>query len=253
MGNLVVLHFIVHIPLCQKKLNDISQESKKLIVPTRINAIIDFSNISKTLADNTTLYELPQELPNDLRLRILGNREILRKRAICVEPSAQSAFWKLSFCNSSPKAPKSRYQTFLFLSSFIWFLCFIPNIWPRIIWGNKILGLDPPSLLILIFWHFLCYHSIFTILKENINQFSCVKLSVKLSFGNISPKTCKSRYQTFLFLSDFTGYLCFIPNILTWIVWGSKSSVLTRRSLLQTLVFDNFYVIKAFLQNLRKF
>ena len=92
MGNLVVLHFIVHIPLCQKKLNDISQESKKLIVPTRINAIIDFSNISKTLADNTTLYELPQELPNDLRLRILGNREILRKRAICVEPSAQSAF-----------------------------------------------------------------------------------------------------------------------------------------------------------------
>ena len=31
------------------------------------------------------VYELPHKLPNDLRLRILGNKEILRKSQIWVE------------------------------------------------------------------------------------------------------------------------------------------------------------------------
>ena len=31
------------------------------------------------------VYELPHELPNDLRLRILGNKEILGKSQIWVE------------------------------------------------------------------------------------------------------------------------------------------------------------------------
>ena len=31
------------------------------------------------------VYELPHELPNDLRLRILGNKEILGKSQILVE------------------------------------------------------------------------------------------------------------------------------------------------------------------------
>ena len=35
------------------------------------------------------VYELPHELPNDLRLRILGNEEILGKSGICVGPCAQ--------------------------------------------------------------------------------------------------------------------------------------------------------------------
>ena len=55
---------------------------------------------------------------NDLRLRILGNKEILRKYQIWVEP----LFQKLNFGNSSQKTRKSRYQTFLNLSSFTGFL-----------------------------------------------------------------------------------------------------------------------------------
>ena len=37
----------------------------------------------------------------------------------------------------------------------------------------------------------------------------------KLNFGNSSPKTRKSIYQTFLDLSIFTGFLYFVPNILS--------------------------------------
>ena len=81
------------------------------------------------------VYELPHELPNDLRLRILGNKEILGKSQICVEtePSTQSPFQKLDFGNSSQKTRKIRYQTFLFLSGFTGFLYFVPNILPRIV------------------------------------------------------------------------------------------------------------------------
>ena len=84
------------------------------------------------------VYELPHELPNDLRLRILGNKEILGKSQILVEiqPSAQSPFHKLNFGNSSQKTHKSRYQTFLFLSSFTGFLCFVPDLLPMIV-GSK--------------------------------------------------------------------------------------------------------------------
>ena len=35
------------------------------------------------------IYELPHELPNNLRLKISGNKEILGKCEIWVEPSAQ--------------------------------------------------------------------------------------------------------------------------------------------------------------------
>ena len=57
-------------------------------------------------------------MPNDLRLRILGNKEILGKSEIWVKtyPSAQSPFQKLKFGNNnSQKVRKSGYQTFLFL------------------------------------------------------------------------------------------------------------------------------------------
>ena len=40
----------------------------------------------------------------------------------------------------------------------------------------------------------------------------------KLTFGNSSEKTCKSTYQIFLAPSSFTGFLYFIPNILSVIV-----------------------------------
>ena len=39
----------------------------------------------------------------------------------------------------------------------------------------------------------------------------------KLSFGKSSQKARKSRYQTFLVLSAFTGFLYIVPNILAGI------------------------------------
>ena len=48
-------------------------------------------------------------------------------------PSSQSPFQKLNFGNSSQKTRKSRYRTFLFLSSFTGFLYFVPNILPKIV------------------------------------------------------------------------------------------------------------------------
>ena len=43
----------------------------------------------------------------------------------------------------------------------------------------------------------------------------------KLNFGNISQKTRKSRYQTFLARFSFTGFLYFAPNILSRIAVSS--------------------------------
>ena len=76
------------------------------------------------------VYELPHELPNGLKLRILGNNEILRKSQIWMEtePSASSPFQKLIFGNSSQETRKSRYQTFLILSSFTGCLYFFPGL-----------------------------------------------------------------------------------------------------------------------------
>ena len=49
------------------------------------------------------------------------------------QPSAQSSFQKLNFGSSSQKTRKSRYQTFLVLSSFTGFLGFVRNILHRIV------------------------------------------------------------------------------------------------------------------------
>ena len=73
---------------------------------------------------------MPHELPNDLRLKIIGNKEILGKSQIWVETLA-------NFGNSNQKTCKSRYQTFLFLSSFTGLLYFIPNIFSRIVAYNR--------------------------------------------------------------------------------------------------------------------
>ena len=58
-------------------------------------------NVVSSIAD--LVYELPHQLPNDLRFRILGKKKILGKSQIWVEPSAQYPFQKLNFGNSSPK------------------------------------------------------------------------------------------------------------------------------------------------------
>ena len=81
------------------------------------------------------VYKLPHDMTNDVRLRVLDNKEILEKSKIWVETlsSAQSPFQKLNFGNSSQKTRKSRYQTFLVLSSYTGFLYFVPNILSRIV------------------------------------------------------------------------------------------------------------------------
>ena len=54
------------------------------------------------------VYELPHELPSALRLRILGNQQILEKYTIWIktEPSAQSHSQQFNFSNSSQKILK---------------------------------------------------------------------------------------------------------------------------------------------------
>ena len=69
------------------------------------------------------VYKLPHELLNDLRLRILGNKEISVKSQSCVDtqPSVQSPFQKLNVVNGSPKINIKVYKCvskFLDLSSF---------------------------------------------------------------------------------------------------------------------------------------
>ena len=122
---------------------------------------------------------LVYELPHELRLRILGNKEILGKCQIWVQTSAQSPFQKLNFGNSIQKTLKSRYQTFLVLSSFTGFLYFVPNFLSTIVWANKILVLIRHSpLQISIFWHYINHQSIYSTFKVNIKQVSCVKLTI---------------------------------------------------------------------------
>ena len=57
------------------------------------------------------IYELPHELPNDLRLRILGNQEKCLN-FIEWQPSAQSSCQNESFVNTSKKLLKNRNKIF---------------------------------------------------------------------------------------------------------------------------------------------
>ena len=117
-----------------------------------------------------SVYELLNEFLNDLKLMILGNKEILEKIS---NYSSQ----KLNFENSSQKTRKSRYKTFLVLSNFTEFLYFLQNILSRIVWANSVLVLSQSSLLqTLIFWHFGYHQSISQIFKDNVKQLICVAL-----------------------------------------------------------------------------
>ena len=90
------------------------------------------------------VYELPHDSPNNLRPRILRNKEILGEYQIRVktQANAKSSFQKLNFSNSSQKTRKSRYETFLFRSSFTTFRYFVPNILPT----YASIHLKPPPL-----------------------------------------------------------------------------------------------------------
>ena len=56
----------------------------------------------------------------------------------------------------------------------------------------------------------------------------------ELSSSHSSQKTHKSRYQTILVLSSFTGFLYFVPNILSWIVVAYNFSLLICRSFVKS-------------------
>ena len=45
----------------------------------------------------------------------------------------------------------------------------------------------------------------------------------KLNSGNNSQKVWKNKYQSFLVISNFTGFLYFVPNILSGIVGWNKT------------------------------
>ena len=108
------------IQVSKKKCPQTSQDSKFL---STIPVIIfwhflviqhrsEQSQVKRYLMSSITnlVHELPHEFPNDLRLRILGNWEILEKCQIWVQtqPSAQSSFQKLKFDNSCQKIHKIR-------------------------------------------------------------------------------------------------------------------------------------------------
>ena len=78
---------------------------------------------------------MPTQDKKKKKLRILGNKEILGKSQVWVEtyPRAQSPFQKLNFGTTPKSIRKSRYQTFLVLSSFTGFLYSVPNILPMIV------------------------------------------------------------------------------------------------------------------------
>ena len=73
------------------------------------------------------MQELAHKLPNDFRLRILGNWEILEKSQIWMEtkPSAQSPFQKLNFVHSSQKYAKI--EAFLLCPVLLNFSIFVGN------------------------------------------------------------------------------------------------------------------------------
>ena len=80
------------------------------------------------------IYELPHELPNDLRLRILGNQEILRTSQIFTElqPSAQSSYQNENFVNTSKKLFKNWNWTFPVVCYFTLTLKLVSYILARI-------------------------------------------------------------------------------------------------------------------------
>ena len=74
-------------------------------------------------------------------------------------------------------------------------------------------------------------------LKENL-KFGWRNFSPpKLSFGSSSQKTRKSRYQTFLVMSSFTGFLYSVPNTLPRIVCCTISNYKLSRILFIPIEF----------------
>ena len=76
------------------------------------------------------IYELPDELPNDFRLRILGNKEILGKVLSIIEryPSALSSCQNENSVNTTRKLLGNKNGTFPAVYYFTWKLELVPGI-----------------------------------------------------------------------------------------------------------------------------
>lgn len=83
----------------------------------------------------------------------------------------------------------------------------------------------------------------------NIRKFSVWVETLNLV--NSSQKINKSRHQSFSVMSNFTGFIYFVPRILSRIVWGNKFLIITCHNLLQTLIFSSFSLI--FNRNIKQF
>ena len=104
---------------------------------------------SKTKRDAKLVYELPHELPNDIGLRILGNKETLGQSQtwVQIQPCAQFPPQKPYFGNNSQKIRKSRYQTLIALSNLTESPHSAPNTPFRIVEAKeaKIIGCHVPK------------------------------------------------------------------------------------------------------------
>ena len=91
------------------------------------------------------IHELPQELPNELRLRSLENYEKLKKCLNFTEwwPSTKSSCQNGNFINTSRKLLARRNETFPLVHYFTWKLEFVSDILWVIVFGNFFLILTP--------------------------------------------------------------------------------------------------------------
>ena len=79
------------------------------------------------------LYQLPHELPNDIRLRILGKKEILGKSLNYLGTQSTVQFVLQIKVFGLQKPCKSRFQIFSAFSNFAWFLNFPQNILQKLV------------------------------------------------------------------------------------------------------------------------
>ena len=95
---------------------------------------------SEIINNKHGIYKLPHELPNDLRLRILGISETSRKSQIFLELklSAQSSSLNDNVVNTSKKLLKNRNWVFPVVRYFTWKLESVSNILSVIV-GYKFL------------------------------------------------------------------------------------------------------------------
>ena len=92
----------------------------------------DSSQVKRNLISRkrNLVYEFSYELPNDLRLSISGNQEMLERSQIKLEaqPSAQSPFQKLILVIAGKKHAKVDIKLFLSCPLLLDFCYFVPNI-----------------------------------------------------------------------------------------------------------------------------